>query len=345
MAREFPSRSSLYERFRDVSALLDNLFRVQALREEGDKVFLSFTLHTREDHGLIYDRAWQHSAALAESLSARWPAIAEAVSACRRAGPDLAKYAFIVVGCFSLDWGSLRELARLGYMSTGKDQTGGRFTVNAQEKVDLDLKGIYWGGHTDVSEGVALLSFGDHACVRKTLPDAIWRYPFRVSPQFDSPETKRLLSSYMDVLKRDAARLLRAQVRKDAAVGPEVACSTEALAAWLQHLGYLQNGDVAVPYFLAEDAPAAHSVRNLVFREVADWCAKHYERLKSDLSQITALRHGVDYSEVFIDLWHWVFGLTNKRLAEKGLIFDPYSPGHETPGCVGAVAEDPVLKG
>lgn len=123
-----------------------------------------------------------------------------------------------------------------------------------------------------------------------------------------------------------------------------IACSPQVLAAWLEYIGYLDGGEVSVPYFFREDAPYVHAAKRIVLSLVADWCERHYDPMRMELSGLTSLRHGVDYAEVFVDLWHWVFGFTNKRLAEAGRIFDAYSPGHKTPGCIGAVAEDPVLE-
>lgn len=370
VAREFPTRAGLYDRYGEISALLDNLFRVEALREESGKVYLNFTLNTRSDCSLIREVTWRHSRVLAERLTARWPSIREAILGCTMVGRDVLKYLFLSVGCFALDWASLGQLTRLGYMVTGKKQTGGTFTLVAQEALAMDMKGLYWGGHSDSIDGITLLSFGDHTGPRFTLPDVLWRKPFQASLEFDSPETRRLVLAYTGTLKRDIVKVIKRLASgregfphassnsfpdgspdglRDSHNSPDhaedygTACRTEDLLVWLTWLGYVKGKDLVVPYFTAGDAPAVHLARDIVLQEVVAWAEQYYKELKSDLSDLTALKHGVDYREVFVDVWHWLFGFTNKRLAETGYIFNPYMPGHGTPGCLGGIAEDPVL--
>jgi len=43
VASEFPARAGLYDRYKEISGHLDNLFRVGALREEDGKVYVNFT--------------------------------------------------------------------------------------------------------------------------------------------------------------------------------------------------------------------------------------------------------------------------------------------------------------
>jgi hypothetical protein len=360
VASEFPARASLYDWYKEISGHLDNLFRVGALREEDGKVYVNFTLNTRPDYLLIRDVTWRYSKLLVQQLKTHWPLIEESIRGCclcSDADDDISKYLFLSVGFFALDWGCLGLLKSLGYMSGGKEQTGGRFTLHGQEVIDQELKGIYWGGHADFVEGMILLSFGDHAKARLTLPDLFWGGPLQAPSKLDSPETRRLAKSYTDILKRDTVRLLRVTAMNSgedingdgdkyierSTKATDIVCPRDDLVAWLESIGYIKNGDISVPYFTAADAHAVQRLRAVVFGAVRDWCEQYYRQLKSDLSGLTALRHGVDYQEVFVDLWHWVFGFANKQLAEAGYIFDPYEPGHITPGCLGGIAEDALL--
>jgi len=69
---------------------------------------------------------------------------------------------------------------------------------------------------------------------------------------------------------------------------------SEDLLISLTWLGYVKDKDVAVPYFTADDAPAVHIARDIVLKEVRAWAEQYYKELKSDLSDLTALKHGVD---------------------------------------------------
>ena len=100
-----------------------------------------------------------------------------------RTGAVLEKVAFIVVGFVILDWRSLKKLAEWGYICPAKQQTGGTFTVVAEEVIDLYLRTVYWGGHTDVYDGLAFVSFGDHACQAQTTSER--QFNTRLRPRRD----------------------------------------------------------------------------------------------------------------------------------------------------------------
>jgi len=69
----------------------------------------------------------------------------------------------------------------------------------------------------------------------------------------------------------------------------------------------------------------------------SDWLAANYEPIREDLAGITPLRYGVPYDEVFTQVWHYLFGIANKRLVENGLLADPYAPDRKFKGFVPAV--------
>ena len=82
VASEFPARASLYDRYKEISGHLDNLFRVGALREEDGKVYVNFTLNTRPDYLLIRDVTWRYSRLLVQQLKTHWPLIEESIRGC-----------------------------------------------------------------------------------------------------------------------------------------------------------------------------------------------------------------------------------------------------------------------
>ncbi len=341
VARHFPQRNELYRKFEDAAQRIDNLFRVGALREEEHKVFLNFTLFTREDHRILYDVAARYGDQLAQALAKRKHEILDLVGVYRRTGASLEKVAFIAIGCFLLDWSSLEKLSGWGYMYPARQQTGGTFTVTAEETVELDLRAIYWGGHSEDYEGLIFLSFGDHAVSRRAaFPDILWQDPFKVRAEYESPEAHGVLSAYLQPLKKDLAQALRALAGEEVNLSPPV----EACKRWLERLGYAQDDILSVPYFDEEDRAWLEPLSHLVFTEVRAWCEEYYTKLKEALADSTPVRHGVEYREVFRQVWHWVFGIANRSLAQRGLIYDTYEPGSSTPGYLPAAAKREVLQ-
>lgn len=344
VASEIPARHALYDRYPAVGGKLDNLFRVGALREEGGKVLLGFTLFTGDDHRVLYAAAAKHAETLAEGILARRSDIADSLARLRYNRAGARKTATIVVGCLCLDGGGLQTLEKAGYIVGEKRQAGGTFTVAAEERVDLDLTGIYWGCHSDAGAGLSFVSFGDHASPggRNALPDLLWRRLFTARDEADRVYV-RLAQGYQGVLRRDLVRVVRHMARfpKEPVEGTE--CSPDVLEDWLRSLGYIDgDGGLAVPYLADEDAGVVAGVKDVVVEQVLRWAGSGYDGLRADMRATTPVRHGVDFREVFVHVWHWVFGLVNKRLAEKGMLFDAYEAGHRSPGCVPAVVEDGV---
>ncbi|MDI6823989.1 MAG: hypothetical protein QME93_00610 [Bacillota bacterium] len=341
VARNMPPHDKLYSEFGDAGRRIDNLFRVGALRQEGGRVLLNFTLFTREDHRILYDVAGRYAHELARALARHEREIRDLVGAYRRTGVSLEKVAFVAVGCFLLDWGSLEKLSEWGYMCRVRQQTGGTFTVTAEETLDLDLRAIYWGGHSEDYDGLLFLSFGDHASrPRRAFPDILWQDPFRVATDYDSPEARAVLSAYLQPLKAGLAQALRSLAGEEVNLSPH----QEACKRWLQRLGYARDGVLSVPYFDVEDRTWLEPLSRLVFSEVRAWCEEYYAKLKEALADSTPVRHGVDYREVFRQVWHWVFGIANRSLAERALIWDTYEAGSRTPGYLPAAATQETLR-
>jgi len=345
VAAEFPTRQGLFDRYGSIAASIENLFRVGALREEAGRVLLNFTLFTRNDHRIIRERSDRHAADLAEWILADRQLIEDMLPQLTFNRATMQKTAMIAVGCLALDAGGLQTLAELGYTLPEKRQTGGIFTVSAEEKTELDLRGIYWGCHSDLQAGLSFVSFGDHAVQgRNALPDILWRRPFWVRKEDDTPTYRAMTSGYLDALRNDLAKVVRQLARQDGdVVEATTACPAAVLVDWLDSLGYLDaDRRLAVPYFAAEDVAAVRTVKKTVLDKVREWSSANYEDLKANLADVTPMKHGVDFREVMIQVWHWIFGLTNKRLAEAGFFFDTYATGHKSPGCVPAIVEEEV---
>lgn len=346
MARSGPkTRRELYAGYEGSADDLDNLLRNDLLREEGGRVWINFTVFSSEDHGLLWRAAQEHGKLLADAVAERVDDIHGILSEYRRSDVPVEKLAFIAVGCYILDNEGLRLLNELGYVRSSREQRGGEFTVWAVEKKpDLDLKGIYWGGHSDVYDDLVFTSFGDHADLpRRALPDAL-RQLYRIPDFIDADDTRTLMGEFRENLGWDLARLLRGV--SGATVPQDTRCgvSVEALMKWLRFLGYIERDALTVPYFTEEERPMLQELRQTVSPQVEAWCEQHYDDMKEMMDDSTPLRHGVPYPEVFTQVWHYLFGWANKHLADMGVIFDTYQPGHQTPGCIGALAELGALR-
>jgi nucleoside diphosphate kinase len=47
--------------------------------------------------------------------------------------------------------------------------------------------------------------------------------------------------------------------------------------------------------------------------------------VKKEIRLLNSVKNGVPFDEIIIQLWHFIFGQTNKHLAQNGMIRDTYS--------------------
>jgi hypothetical protein len=69
------------------------------------------------------------------------------------------------------------------------------------------------------------------------------------------------------------------------------------------------------------------------------WLAANYPKMKADLGDLSLMRSGVPFEDGFTNVWHYVFGIANRKLVEAGLFADPYAADRKLKGSIPAVYE------
>ena len=69
------------------------------------------------------------------------------------------------------------------------------------------------------------------------------------------------------------------------------------------------------------------------------WLAVNYPKMKADLRDLSFARSGVPFEDGFTMIWHYIFGIANRKLVEAGLFADPYAAGRKYKGSIPAVSE------
>jgi len=69
------------------------------------------------------------------------------------------------------------------------------------------------------------------------------------------------------------------------------------------------------------------------------WLAANYPRMKVELRDLSFTRSGVPFEEGFTMIWHYIFGITNRKLVEAGLFADPYAAGRKYKGSIPTVSQ------
>lgn len=99
-----------------------------------------------------------------------------------------------------------------------------------------------------------------------------------------------------------------------------------------------------IPYFEHEDIGWIEKAMRTTAPAVKEWLDENMDTIREDMQIIKPIKNGVPFEEVFIQIWHYIFGLTNKHLARKGFMFDTYSEGSDHKGYQPAVMEKGVLE-
>lgn len=317
-------------------------------QERGDYV-LGFTLLTRADMESVREVGEESARSLAEDVLARRGEIEAALNRYDAAGIDPAAVAFILLGCFSLDWDGLTLAGDKGFAATAPEEG---YIPWAQERGGPSLRGLYWGSHNEYLPDVVVTSFGDHFSLpRQALPDSVWRLELVLSDtEMAEPVRSKLVPAAQQALNGmmgDAGRIVLA-LREGGKTLDELVQAlgttsedAEPLLELLLELDYaVAEGDTyraTIPVLTAGDLPMAQELRRVGESIVDRWLTANYRQLEEKLSDTSPVRFGVDFAETFTQIWHHIFGGANARLVGTGLFANPYAEERRYKGFIPCV--------
>jgi DNA-binding MarR family transcriptional regulator len=354
IAEEPRSRAYVEERIAEEFFTLEDMVNVGLLRLEDDRYWIDFNLLLVQDQRDILDISEELGRDLAASVFEQRAAF-EALANARRHPSGIHNYLFyIVVGCFALDWDGLVFTREMGYRSEAhRTIDGNSFTPWAKEKgVTVSLEGLYWGSHNEYESDVTFTTFGDHhALPRFALPDLWWnsRSDFSRYSEYEAGQeaARRLASTYPDGPWHDIGEVVLALHESDR-TSAELAAQTgieagkvEAILELLEIAEYVERTDdkfASRVLVLTQDD--RDMVRAMVSRTrdiVAEWHEVNYASVRDRLSHLTPIRSGVPFEMVYTEVWHFVFAVANRTLAERGFFSDPYAEDRTFKGFLPAV--------
>jgi hypothetical protein len=267
-------------------------------------------------------------------------------------GVDRKAVAYFLLGCVSLDWDGLRLTGNRSYRKETEKRPDGEYVPAAEESVERSLEGIYWGSHTGPPYGgVSFTSFGDHSKERYGFPDLLWRLPNSVSsgryPEELKPAIRSLISDSLDRSAAPIGRMMLAlregeksteELAQASQTKPEQAKRLLGVLATLDYVGEHEGRYRAtVPVLTERDEAMIESLRRIGNQVMEGWLAANYGKMKSELQDLSFTRSGVAFEDGYTMIWHYVFGITNRKLVEAGLFADPYAPGRKFKGSIPAV--------
>ncbi|HAZ27251.1 TPA: hypothetical protein DCY67_01350 [Candidatus Acetothermia bacterium] len=307
----------------ELGAIVEQLLSLRAIREEGSRLWLNFSLLTREDLAILDEAVPALAHELARFVLKRGSVIEAALRALPggSSAERRAEYAFAVVGCLGLDWEGISTLKRCGYVSLGPEYPdGGRYVLIGEERRDVRRTKDYCGSHTGGGVRYFFTSFGDHSGPRHCLPDLLFQAEAAVG---DANWPNEVGSAVVGVVREKLNVLydeLGAMVAGEAAPeGPH--------AQFLARIGYVTDGRAAVPVLRDEALGQTRQAVAAVAEAVEEWAERTVPELGQALSLLTPIRQGVDRGHFLNHIWHFIFAEANRILAERGFILDP-EPGH-----------------
>lgn len=336
----------------------EDLENLKLIRCDHDRCFLNFTLFTATDVQKVREVSEWYSSSLAAGFLARRAEIENALQQYSCPGVDRKAVAFVVLGCFSLDWDGLDLTVREGYRLATSKRPDGKYVPYAEERTTMSREGIYWGSNSDRYNNVGLTSFGDHYSLpRRAFPDFL-RSLGESKPDGELPEMLKASTpgKTQDKSKTAAQQLgslMFALRDRERAIGELVqitSISQGEVTAWLDLLSEMDyvarfNGScrLEIPVFTKQDHGMIAQLRK-IGREIMDaWLKANYEKIKDELSHTAPVKYGVAYAEGFTMIWHFIFGITNRQLVQAGLFADPYADTRKCKGFIPTVYDADAL--
>jgi len=309
-----------------------------SLRLEEGRYWLNFSLLTRSDQEIIRRATHTYSQSLADAMLERRAEIESLLKSYDLPGVDPKEVAFVVLGCFSLDWDGLSLSTAKGYRAVSPKRKNGEFYFMAEETGGLSLKRIYWGSNNSGYGKYWFATFGDHFSPRVGLSE-IRRLGSISVRAMSEEELSEKVGTLMFALRegpRTSATLAKVMETNVSLV--------EDLLNALKGMGWVasqgEEYSLRIPVLTQRDKPMVAGLLRIGHEVMQSWLAANYEPFRTALQKITPVRQRVPYQQTFDQLWHYLFGIANEKLVEGGLFADPYATGREQQGYVAFWYED-----
>ena len=330
---------------------LDDLIAVGLVRQDAGLYHLDFNLLLHDDLESILVVAEELGPSLAEAVLAERAELEALADSYGHPGVPRGEILYLLIGCFSLDWDGLDYTREAGYRAGAQRTLGGYSFTPWAKQLDgsISFRGLFWGSHNSSRTTATLTTFGDHhSTPRFGLPDLMWtgRDAFRRFGELPDAQlaAARALAHYGERLLDDTAELMLALRRADRSVDELArqtglgADTTGRLVELLAAADYIAEVDgryrSRVLVLDSGDAELVDAVRSRGRAILARWHERHYEVVRSRLSQLTPIRQGVPFERVYTEVWHFLFGVANRELAARGLFADPYATSRRHQGFI-----------
>jgi hypothetical protein len=314
-----------------VEKTMKSLLKINAIRKVNKEYWVNFAIFSKEDQKIILNIGEKYGKQLAYKILEDKTQISNLANQVQCANYiEKEKIIFALVGCFALDWYCLEELEKNNFLIRHKKQPGNRdYILQGGESSNINVYKLFWGSHSVDTGKFIFTSFGDEGGPRSALPDILWQALDAVSKHINGDPDLRemfanILSLYSENLLNDCGKLLESLSTNREMRNIK---NRSALFDFLKKLEYIsQEGNhykVKIPIFFPRDRKIINRINKRISKIVCDFLAQKYPEIKGALSKIRPVLNKVPFEEVFVDVWHKIFGHCNMFLAEEGFMYDP----------------------
>ncbi len=351
-AAQSPKDSAFIEESLEETGIsVEDLLAMGLLREQDKRYVIGFSLFTQDDQRRLREICGNFAEDLAEIYYEQQTEYQGILDAYPLKSVDTPALAYVLIGCFSLDWDGLRISRDFGYRPSTPPENAPfiGWADDKRAKEFREKKGLYWGSHNEyLDNGVAFTTFGDPASrLRYGFPDIAWQMARSIrllrTPQEIQPELARVgrRALYGDILvplgdimmEQRNGKKNEGELREATRIEPNQLKDLLAILEGLEYIRKVSDSyEVMIPVFSPADTEFIHSLIMMSREMLTSWLKQNFGRLKAQLSDLSAYKYGQPLEASFYKIWHEIFGAANRILVEKGMFFDPYSESRKHKG-------------
>jgi hypothetical protein len=336
---------------------IEQLEAAGVLKRDGERYRIAYMVLSIDDQRAIYAAAQTYGGSLAAAFAAGAKRYQQLFAKYPRAElrNDLA---FVTVAGFTLNWDGLRIGTELGMRAQPViKRNGDRYILYSKENGPRsDVTGFYWGSHSSNLVGnVRLTTFGDAPSQPRIggLPDIYFGVTdgvetFKQYPALVAATTAQINAVFDEVLSLEGAIMLALKdqprtIQELTHLTDGSATHVSQAIAVLVAAGYLRDMDAQNRYSTAvlvlteADRAMLDEARQFGRDILTEWLTSNYGRIKQDLSGLDVSKAGVDFTQTFSEVWHFIFGAATKELALRGFYANPRGSNRRHVGFVPVV--------
>lgn len=284
------------------------------LKQAGERYRISFILFLKEDLEIIKSVTGELGQDLAAAFIERKGEFEDILGKSTNPHNETDALAYILIGCFSLDWDGLQITSEMGYRAEANPtERGDRYITWAEERQYEAVRGIYWGSHNDYYPECVLTSFGDHCALpRTTFPDLAWRMEHSIYdwtlPTSIEHRLVQAFSPFVSDFSDQVGSLMLSLAEGDRTLEDLAESLGEEPSEILLRVDLLKSlnwvkGErtlgfqPAMPVIPLTDKDLVKNTLTRSGEILVNWLPDHMDTLRSRLQEITPLKYGLTFEE------------------------------------------------